>query len=209
MYTTVVWFRSGQWSFVSWFSFLITDPRGVKLWPLKSLLCAKSFSSLSWCIGIQTHIHNNSLIVLASSYLDKKQSHYFANKDLYSQSYGFSSIHVWKRQLNHKEDWAPKHWCFWSVVLEMTLESCLDCKETKPVNPKGNQCWILIGRTDAEPEDPILWPPYVKRRLIWKDPDARKDWRREEKETTEDEMVGWHHQLNGHEFEQTPGDGDG
>ena len=94
-------------------------------------------------------------------------------------------------------------------MLEITLESCLDCKETKPVNPKGNQSWIFIGRTDAEPEAPILWPPYAKRRLIWKDLDARKDWRQEEKGTTEEEMVGWHHRLDGHEFEQTPGDGDG
>ena len=91
----------------------------------------------------------------------------------------------------------------------MTLESSLDCKETKPVNPKGNQSWIFIGRTDAEPEAPILWPSYVKRHVIWKDPDARKDWRWEEKGTTEDEMVGWHHQLNGHEFEQRYGDGQG
>ena len=146
---------------------------------------------------------------MANLYSILKNRDYFAYKDPYSQSYGFSSSHVWKWQLDHKEDWAPKHWCFWSVVLEITLESCLDCKETKPVNPKGNQSWIFIGRTDAEPEAPILWPPYAKRRLIWKDLDARKDWRQEEKGTTQDEMVGWHHRLDGHEFEQTPGDGDG
>ena len=104
-----------------------------------------------------------------------------------------------------KESWALKNWCFWTVMLEKTLESPLDCKEIKPVNPKGNQSWILIGRTDVEAETPILWPPYMKNRLIGKDPDAGKDWKQEERGTTEDEMVGWHHWLNGHEFEQAPG----
>ena len=102
-----------------------------------------------------------------------------------------------------------KNWCFWAVVLEKTLESPLDSNEIQPVHPKRNQSWIFIGRTDAEAETPILWPPDVKSWLIGKDPDAGKDWRQEEKGTTEDEMVGWHHQLNGHEFEQTPGVGDG
>ena len=116
------------------------------------------------------------------------------------QSYGFSSSHVWMWELGHKESWAPKNWCFWTVVLEKTLESPLDCKEIQPVHPKGNQSWIFIGRTDAEAETSILWPPEVKNWLTWKDPHAGKDWR-QEKGTTEDEMVGWHHQLNGHEFE--------
>ena len=107
---------------------------------------------------------------------------------------------------NHKEGWALKNWCFWTVMLETTLESLLDSKEIKPVNPDGNQSWIFIGRTDAEA--PILWPPDVKSWLIRKDPDAGKDWKRE-KGTTEDEMVGWHRCLNGHEFEQTLGDGEG
>ena len=101
------------------------------------------------------------------------------------------------------------NWCFWTVVLERTLESPLDCKEIKPVNPKGNQSWIFIGRTDAEAEAPILWPPDVKNWLNGKDPDAGKDWRQEEKGTTEDEMAGWHHWLDRHEFEQAPGVGDG
>ena len=101
-----------------------------------------------------------------------------------------------------------KNWCFWTVVLEKTLESPLDCKEIKPVNSKGNQSWIFIERTDAEAEAPKIWPPDVKNWLIWKDPDAGKDWR-QEKGTTEDDMVGWHHWLNGHEFEQTPEVGDG
>ena len=103
----------------------------------------------------------------------------------------------------------PKKWCFLIVVLEKTLESTMDCKEIKPVNPEGNQPWILTGRTDAEAEAPVLWPPDVKSRLIGKDPDAGKDWGQEEKEATEDEMAGWHHWLNGHEFEQTLGDREG
>ena len=109
--------------------------------------------------------------------------------------------------LDHKEGWVPKNWCFWTVVLEKTLESLLDCKEIKLVNLKRNQPWIFTGRTDAEA--PILWPPDLKSLLIGKDPDAGKDWRQEEKGVTEDEMVGWHHWLNGHESEQTVGDGEG
>ena len=108
-----------------------------------------------------------------------------------------------------KEGWALKNWCFLTVVLEKTLESPLDCKEIKPVNPKGNHSWIFIGRTNAEAEAPILWPPDVKNWLIGKDPDAWKDWRQEEKGTTEVEMVEWHHRLNGYKFEQAPGIDDG
>ena len=120
---------------------------------------------------------------------------------LSSQSYGFSSIHVWMWELGHKESPEPKNWSFWTVVLKKTLETPLDCKEIKPVNPKGNQSWIFIGRTDVEAESPIIWPPDAKSWLIWKDPEAGKDWRQEEKGMTEDEMAGWHHWLNGHEFE--------
>ena len=112
-------------------------------------------------------------------------------------------------ELDHKEGWVPKNWCFWTVVLEKALQSPLDCQEIKPVNPKGNQCWIFIRRTDAEAETPILWLPDAKNRLTGNDPDAGKDWRQEEKGTTEDEMVGWHHWLNGCEFEQAPGVADG
>ena len=130
----------------------------------------------------------------------KKQRHYFANKGPSSQSYVFSSSHVLMWELDYKESWVPKNWCFWTVVLEKTLESSLDCKEIKPVNPKGKQSWIFIGRTDAEAETSILWPPDAKNWLIGKDPDAGKDWRQEEQGMTEDEIVGWHHQLNGHEF---------
>ena len=111
-------------------------------------------------------------------------------------------------ELDHKESWAPKNWCFQTMVLEKTPERPLDCK-IKAVNPKGNQYWVFIARTDAETETPILWPPDVKNWVIWKDPDAGKDWGQEEKGTTEDEMVGWHHCLNGHEFESAPGVGDG
>ena len=138
----------------------------------------------------------------------KKQRYYFSNKGPSSQSYGFSSSHVWMWELDHKESWALKNWCFWIVVLEKTLESPLDCKEVKPVNPKGNQPCIFTGRTDAEAEAPIHWTPDGKNWLIEKDPDARKG-RRQEKWTMEDEMVGWHHQLDGQEFEQAPGAGDG
>ena len=109
---------------------------------------------------------------------------------------------------DYKETWAQKIWCFWTVVLEKTLESPLDCKEIQPVHPKGDQPWIFIGKTDAEAETPILWPPDTKNWVIWKDPDAGQDWRRE-KGTTEDERVGWHHRLHGHEFEWTLGVGDG
>jgi len=125
-----------------------------------------------------------------------------------SQSYGFSSSHVWTWELDYKESWV-QNWCFWTVVLEKTLESPLDCKEIQPVHSKWNQSRIFIGRTDAEAETPILWPPDAKNWLIGKDPDAGKDWRREEKGMTEDEMVRWHHWLNGHEFEWTPGVGNG
>ena len=108
-----------------------------------------------------------------------------------------------------KRNWVLKNWSFWTMVLEKTRESPLDCKEIQPVNPKGNQSWIFIGRTDVEAETPILWPPHAKSWLIWKDPDTAKDRGQEEKGMTEDEMVGWHHQLSGHEFEQAPGIGDG
>ena len=128
-----------------------------------------------------------------------KSKHYFATKGPSSQSYGFSISHVWMWGLEYKESWALKNWCLWTVVLEKTLESPLDSKEIQPVHPKEDQSWIFIGRTDAEAETPILWPPDTKSWITGKDPDAEKDWRQEEKGTTEDEMVAWHHQLNGQE----------
>ena len=112
-------------------------------------------------------------------------------------------------ELDYKESWVLKNWCFWTVVLEKTLESPLDCKEIQPVHPKGNQFWIFIQRTDVEAETPILWLPDAKNWLLGKDLNAEKDWRREEKGMTEDEVVGWHHQLNAHEFEQAHGVGGG
>ena len=112
-------------------------------------------------------------------------------------------------ELDYKESWALKNWCFWTVVLEKTLESPLNCKAIQSVHPKGDRSWVFIGKTDVEAETPVLWPPDAKSWLIWKDPDAGKDWRREEKGMTENEMVGWHHQLNGHEFGWTPGVSDG
>ena len=129
-----------------------------------------------------------------------KNRDYFVNKGPSNQGYGFSSSWVWMWELDCEESWAPKNWCFWTALLEKTLESPLDCKEIQPVHPKGDQSWVFIGRIDVEAKIPILWPPDVKIWLIWKDPDAGKDWGLEEKGTTEDEMVGWHHQLNGCEF---------
>ena len=138
----------------------------------------------------------------------KKQRYYFANKGPSSQGYGFSSGHVWMWELYCEESWAPKNWCFWTVVLEKTLESPLDCKEIQPVHSKGDQSWVFIGRTDAKAETPVLWPPHVKSWLIGKDSDAGRDWGQEEKGATEDEMAGWHHRLDGCEFEWTLGDGE-
>ena len=135
----------------------------------------------------------------------KKQRHYFANKGPSGQGYGFSSDHVWMWELDCEESWAPKNWCFWTVVLEKTLESPLDCKEIQLVHPKGDRSWVFIGRTDADAETPILWSPHAKSWLVGKDPDAGRDWGQEEKGTTEDEMAGWHHWLDGCESEQTLG----
>ena len=129
-----------------------------------------------------------------------KSRHYFVNKGSSCQSYSFSSSHVWIWELDHKESWVPKIWCFWTVVLEKTLESPLDCKEIQPVHPKGNQSWIFFGRTDAEAENPTLWPPDVKNDSFEKtlmlgngEGRRRRGW--------QDEVVGWHHRLNGREFE--------
>ena len=137
----------------------------------------------------------------------KKQRHYFASKGLSCQSYGFSSSMY--GELDYKESWVLKDWCFWTVVLEKTLESPLDCSEIKPVNPKRNQSLILVGRTDAEAETPIFWPSDARSWLIRNYLDAGKDWRQEKKGMTENEMVGWHHRISGYEFEQALGDGEG
>ena len=117
-----------------------------------------------------------------------------------SKDYGLPSSHVWMWELDYKESWVPKNWCFWTMVLEKIHESLLDCKEIQPAHPKGDQSWVFIGRTEAEAETPILQPPDAKIWLIWKDPDVGKGWGQEEKGMTEDEMFGWHHQLKEHEF---------
>ena len=136
-----------------------------------------------------------------------KSRHHFANKGPSSQGYGLSSGHVWIRELDCEESWAPKNWCFWTVVLEKTLESPLDCKEIQPVHSK-DLSWVFFGRTDAKTETPILWPPHAKSWFFGKDSDAEREWG-QEKGMTEDEMAGWHHLLDGHEFEWTPGVDDG
>ena len=125
------------------------------------------------------------------------------------QGYGFSSSHVWMWELDCEKSWAPKNWCFWTVVLEKTLESPMDCKEIQPVHSEGDQPWVFFGRNDAKGETPVLWPPHVKSWLIGKDSDAGRDWGQEEKGPAEDEMAGWHHGLNGHESEWTLGVSDG
>ena len=139
----------------------------------------------------------------------EKQRHYFANKGLSSQGYGFSSGHVWMWELDCKESWAPKNWCFWTVVLEKTPESPLDCKEIRPVHSEGDQPWVFFGGNDAKAETPVLWPPDVNSWLTGRDSDAGRDWGQEEKGMTEDAMAGWDHLLDGHEFEWTLGVGDG
>ena len=164
----------------------LENPRDRGAWWAAVYGGALSRTWLKWLSSSRQHI--------------KEQRHYLANKGPSSQSHGFSSSHVWLWELDYKESWVLKNWCFWTVVLEKTLESPLDCKEIQPVHPKGNQSWIFIGKTDAEAETSILWPPDVKSWLIWKDPNAGKDWKRE-KGMTEYEMVGWHHWLNGHKFE--------
>ena len=173
------------------------DPHWYKhshfFWGISLILASDPHSDL-WCptmYKLRQHI--------------KKQRQHFAERGSYSQSCGFSTSHVWMWELDHKESWVPKNWCFQTEVLEKTLESPLDSKKIKPVNPKENQPWIFIGRTDAEADTTILWPPDVKSWLTRKDTDAKNDWGQEEKGVTEDEMVKWHHWLSGHEFEQTPG----
>ena len=142
--------------------------------------------------GIKRHLLlGRKAMTNLNSILKSRHIHYFADKGPSSQSYDFSSCHVWRWELDHKERWALKNWCFWTVVLEKTLESSLDFKQIHPVHPKGNQSWKFIWRTDAQAEALILWPPDGKNWPIGKDPDAGKDWRQEEKGTTEDEMVGW------------------
>ena len=159
-------------------------------------------------ILLQHHSSKASILRCSAFFTEhiKKQGHHSAYRSTYSQWYGFPNSHVWMWEVDHKEGWVLKNWCFLILVLEKMLESPLDNKEIQPVYSKGNQPWIFTGRTDAAAETSILWPPDEKNPLTGKDPDAGKDWGQEEKGVTEDEMVGWHHKLNGHEFEQTLGD---
>ena len=147
-----------------------------------------------------THTHTHARARAHTPHTDS--SSFVKVHSPYSQSYGFSRGHIWMWELDHKESWALKNWCFWTVVLEKTLESPLDCKEIQLVHPKGDQSWGFTGRTGAEAEAPILWPPDAKNWLIGKDPEAGRDWGQEEKGTTEEEMAGWHHRLDGRGFEQ-------
>ena len=144
-----------------------------------------------------------------SRQLIKKQRHFFVNKGPSSQGYGFSSGHVWMWGVDGEESGALKNWCFLSVVLEKTLEIPFDWKEIQPVHSKGDQSWVFFGRNDAKAETPVLWPPHAKSWLTGKHSDAGRDWGQEEKGTTEDEIAGWHHWLDGRESEWTPGVGDG
>ena len=175
----------------------LENPRGRGAWWAAVYGVPQSWTRLKWLSSSSSRQHI------------KKQRHYFTNKGPSSQSSGFSSSHVWMWELDCEEGWAPKNWCFWTVVLEKTPKSPLDSKEIQPVHPKGNQSWIFFGRTGAEAETPIVWPPDAKNQLVGKDPDSEKDWRQEEKGMTEDELVGWHHQWDGHEFVEVLGVGDG
>ena len=171
----------------------------------KSLWMVTAARKLKYACSLEESYEKPRHSVYKALYME--YIYHFTHKVPYSQSFGFSSSHVWMWELDHKESWAPKNWCFWTVVLEKTLESPLDCKEIQPIHSKGDQSWVFFGRNDAKA--PILCPPHVKSWLIGKDPDAGRDWGQEEKGMTEDEMAGWHHWLNGRESEWTPGDGDG
>ena len=164
-------------------------------------LCTKITADGDWSCEIKRHFLLGRKAITNLDSIIKKQRYYFANKGLSSQGYGFSSGHAWMWELDCEESWAMKNLCFWNVVLEKTLENPLDCEEIQPVHPKGDQSWVFIGRTNAEAETPILWPPHGKSWLIGKDPDAGRDWGQKEKEMAGDEMAGWHHWLNEHEFE--------
>ena len=213
----------GLWSKVHAFEgitgHILEGPRGsfiidsvCRLSPRQRILWkVQTFTSFFFFLTFTSYLNSQRKFFFCVTYLwsgywltdyfeKKKQRHYFVSKGLFSQGYGFSNGHVWMWELDYKESWAPKNWCFWTVVFGKTLESPLDFKKIQPVHPKRDQSWVLVGRTDVEAETPILWPPDAKSWLIGKDPDAGKDWGQEEKGTTEDGMVGWHHRLYGHGF---------
>ena len=204
-------FVNWNFFFKSWSGLLHFSPKSTCTFGSLHVLVPRAWLTvnshgLSSCFGRCQCCHEIKMLTPWKESYDQprqhinKQRHYFVNKGLSSQGYGFSSGHVWMSELDYKESWVLKNWCFWTVVLEKTLESPLDCKEIQPVHPKGDQSWMFIGRTDVETETPILRQPDAKSWLIGKDPDAGKDWGQEEKGTTEDEMVGWHHRLDGHEW---------
>ena len=215
--------KRGEWK--SWFKTQLSKSEDHGMWSYNYMAnrwrkCGNCQISFSWALKSMQMVTAATLEIkrsllpgrIAMTNLDsvlKSRDNHFANKGLYSQSYGFSSSHVWMWELAHKGGWELKNWCFWTVVLEKTLESPLDSKEIKPVNPKGSQPWIFIGRTGAEAGAPILWPPDAKSWLTGKDLDAEKDWGQKEKTAWEDKMVGWHYWLNGNKFEQTQEDGEG
>ena len=182
------------------------------IWKWERLQCFSKMCHLRWLplsVISFVNIFSQSIGCFCFPFTIQKQRHYFANKGPSSQGYGFSGGHVWMWTLDCEESWVPKNWCFWTVVLEKTLESPLDCKEIQPIHSKGDQSWVFFGRTDAEAETPTLWPPHARSWFIGKDSDAGRDWGQEEKGTTEDEMAGWHHRLDGQEIGWTPGVGDG
>ena len=196
----MLWATVSSWSCFCW------------LYRASPSLAAKNIINLIlvltiwWCPCVES-----SLVLLEEGVClhIQKQRHYFANKGPSYQGNDFSSGHVWMWELDCEESSALKNWCFWTVVLEKTLESPLDCKEIQWVHSKGDQSWVFFGRTGAKAETPILWPPHVKSWLIGKDSDAGRVWGQEEKGMTKDEMAGWHHQLDGHESRWTLGVGDG
>ena len=180
-------------------STILQCPRAFIFWSSKILADGDSSHEIKRLLLLGRSKELSRLVMTNLDSILKSRNITLPTKDHLVKAMVFPVVMMW--ELNYKESWALKNWCFATVVLEKTLESPLDCKEIHPVHPKGDQSWIFIGRTDAEAETPILWPLDAKNWLIWKDPDIGKDWRQEEKGMTEDEMVGWHHWLNGHEFE--------
>ena len=187
----MIWVTVSAWSYFCWLY------RASPSSAANNIINLILIMTICWCPCVES---------LKESY-DKPREHIKKQRHYFAESYGFSSRHTWMWKLNHKE-WTTEELVLFTVVLEKTLEIPLDCKEIKQVNPKGNQSWIFIGRTDAEAETPILWPPDGKNWLTRKDYDAGKDWRQEEKGMTEDEMAGWHRWLGAPELKQAPGIGD-
>ena len=181
----------------------------LKQWEILFFGVPKSLQMLTAAMKLKKHLLLGRKAMTNLDSTSKSRDITFPTSVRLVKAMFFSSSHVWMWELDCEESWAPKNWCFWTVVLEKTLESPLDCEEIQPFHPKGNQSWIFIGKTDAEAETAILWSRDTKNWLIAKDPDAGKDWRQDEKGTTENEVVGWYHQCDRHEFEQALGVGVG